>query len=282
MRRNLRLKIFSLLLALLLWMLATGESQKVKDLQVPLQFTGLSAGLDLSGLGAGDQFITLSPDRFRISGATVIRVEPPVLEIRIVRQAVREVPVVPRLEGKPPEGYEVVDYRVVPPTVAVVGPDDAVREVRRATTGSIPVDALVEGKEFRVYPVVESGSESRVRLRDPGARVRVRVTIRERSVERVLRDVPLHAEGASGPARIRPEAIDIRIAGPASLVGALDRGNLRAEVSLRGLPPRDREYRVAPRITLLGVPGNRISELEVQALSRMIAVRVAPEPPEEP
>lgn len=223
LRRNMALKFFSLVLALLVWILTTGESQKIKDLLVPLQYTQLPAGLaisgdapdkvslriqapepilqritedqvdarvDLSQLQPGDQYLTLSPDRFRVSGATVIRVEPQVLPIRIVRQAEKEVPVVPRIEGRPPEGYEVVDYRVDPATVAVVGPEDAVREVHRATTGSIPVGDLTASREIKVHPIPEADGSLGVRLR-----------------------------GDAPGARLKPESIDVRVSGPATLVG---------------------------------------------------------------
>jgi YbbR-like protein len=105
LRRNLALKSFALLLALFIWVLTTGEIQRVKDLTVPLQFTGVPPGmvlagevpdrvslrirapepilqritedqvdahLDLSQLPSGDQVVALTPDRFRVSGAEVI------------------------------------------------------------------------------------------------------------------------------------------------------------------------------------------------------------------
>jgi YbbR domain-containing protein len=232
--RNLALKFFSLVLALLVWVLTTGENQKIKDLVVPLQYTHLPPGmaisgeapdrvslriqapepilqritedqvdasLDLSHLQPGDQYLTLSPDRFRVSGATVIRVEPQVVPIRIVRQAEKEVPVVPRIEGRPPEGYEVVDYRVDPATVVITGPEDAVRGVHRATTGSIPVGGLTTSREIRVHPIPEADESGRVRIRDAGRQVTVLLGIREKIARRVLRSVPvrLQGEAAGGP-----------------------------------------------------------------------------------
>lgn len=309
LRRNFPLKFFSLVLALLVWILTTGESQRVKDLQVPAQFTRLPDGLELSGdvpdtisiriqapepmlqritgdhvdarldlshLQPGDQYLTLSPDRFRVPGATVLRVEPPVLPVRLVRRMEKTVPVVPRLEGKPPEGYEVVDYRVNPDSVAVVGPEDAVREVRRATTGSIPVEGLTVGREFAVHPVPESPEASRVRLKHPGRSVSVRVEIREKPARRVLKDVPVRIRGDSFSVRLAPRTIDVRLWGPASLVNALDRGNLVAEVDLSDLPPRSRDYRVAPRVSLVGLPADRAEKIRLEPVPGSISVRTGP------
>jgi YbbR domain-containing protein len=305
--RNLALKFSSVLLALLVWILATGEIQRIKDLTVPLQFTGLPSGmalsgqapdrvsmriegpepilqritedqvdarLDLSQLPAGDQVVTLSPDRFRVSGAKVIRVDPRVLPLRIVPLVEKSVPVVPRLEGKPPEGFEVVDYQVDPATVVVVGPEDLVREVRRATTGSIPVAGLTASREMEVHPVPEGESGGSVRLQDPDSTVRVRVGIRERELARTLRSVPVRVGGGLHAGRIRPDSIDVKVSGPASLVGALDRGNLRVEVDVEGLAPRERVYRLTPRVRLVGVPPERENEMEIIPASRTVSVSI--------
>ena len=315
LRRNLPLKFFSLVLALLVWILTTGESQKIKDLLVPLQYTRLPEGLaisgeapdqvslriqapepilqritedqvdaslDLSRLQPGEQYLTLSPDRFHVPGATVIRVEPQVLPIRIVRRAEKVVPVVPRIEGKPPEGYEVVDYRVDPATVAVVGPEDAVREVRRATTGSIPVGDLTASREIQVHPIPEADGSLGVRLRDPDRQVTVRVGIREKEVRRVLRDVPVRIRGDAPAARLKPESIDVKVSGPATLVNSLDRGNLLVELHLSGLAPREKEYRIVPRVTLVGLSAARAGEVLAEPASRSIAVWIGPRPSERP
>ena len=312
-RKNLSLKALALLLALFVWVFTTGEIQRVKDLTVPLQFTGLPRGmvlsgevpdrvslriqasepilqrisadqvdvhLDLSQLPAGDQVLMLTPDRFRVSGAQVIRVTPRVLPLRIVPQAEKEVAVVPRLEGKPPEGFEVVDYRVEPSTVVVVGPEDAVREVRRATTGSIPVGGLIASSELRVHPIPEGNTGSPVHPRDPDSTVLVRIGVRERPLERSFKDVPVRARGAAYEARLRPEAINVRVSGPTSLVAALDRGNLLVEVDLEGLRPRERDYRLPPRVRLVGVSRER--ELEVLSASRTVAVRIGTVAQEKP
>jgi len=315
LRRNLSLKFFSLVLALLVWILTTGESQKIKDLLVPLQYTRLPPGLaisgeapdkvslriqapepilqritedqvdasvDLSRLQPGEQYLTLSPDRFHVPGATVIRVEPQLLPVRIVRRAEKEVPVVPRIEGRPPEGYEVVDYRVDPPTVAVAGPEDAVREVHRATTGSIPVGDLTASREIRVHPIPEGDGSAGVRLRDPGRQVTVRIGIREKEVRRVVEHVPVRIRGEAPAARLKPESIGVRISGPATQVNSLDRRNLLVEVSIAGLAPREREYRVAPRVTLVGLPASGAGAVLAEPESRSISVWIGPRPSERP
>jgi hypothetical protein len=315
LRRNLALKFFSGVLALLVWILTTGENQKIKDLLVPLQYTHLPAGmaisgdapdkvslriqapepilqritedqvdgsLDLSQIQPGDQYLTLSTDRFRVPGATVIRVEPRVLPLRIVRQGQKEVPVVPRIEGKPPEGYEVVDYAVVPATVVVLGPEDAVRDVRRATTGSIPVEGLTASREVRVHPIPEDDSTGRVRIRDADRQVTVRIGIREKSFRRLLRSVPVHVRGEAFPIRVKPDLVDVRVSGPASVVRSLDRGNLLVEIQVERLAPREKEYRIVPQVSLVGLSSEASREIRAESAASSIAVWVNPRSSEKP
>jgi YbbR domain-containing protein len=200
--------------------------------------------------------------------------------VRIVPQVEKNVPVVPRLEGKPPEGYEVVDYRVDPAAVAIVGPENAARGVRRATTGSISVSGLTASRQIRVHPIPDDAAGGSVRMKDPEATVTVRIGVQEKRQERILKDVPVHARGANFEARLRPNVINVKVAGPSSLVGALDRGNLLVEVELRGLPPRDWDYQVLPRVSLVGVSRER--ELEVSPGARTVSVRIEPTVQEKP
>ena len=315
LRRNLALKFFSAVLALLVWILTTGENQKIKDLLVPLQYTHLPPGMDISGdapdkvslriqapepilqritedqvdgsldlsqIQPGDQYLTLSPERFHVSGATVIRVEPRLLPLRIVRQAEKVVPVVPRIEGKPPAGYEVIDYGVVPATVVVIGPEDAVREIRRATTGSIPVEGLMESREIRVHPVPDADESGRVRVRDAGLKVTVRIGIREKPLRRILRGVPVHLRGGAPGVRWKPASLDVKVTGPASVISALDRGNLMVEVAAEDLAPREKEYRIAPRVSLVGLPQGTSREVQAESAVAFISIWVAPRFPEQP
>jgi hypothetical protein len=238
--------------------------------------------LDLSQIQPGDQYLTLSPERFHVPGATVIRVEPRLLPLRIVRQAEKEVPVVPRIEGKPPEGYEVIDYGVVPATVVVVGPEDAVREIRRATTGSIPVEGLMASREIRVHPVPDADESGRVRVRDADLKVTVRIGIREKPLRRILRGVPVHLRGGAPGVRWKPVSLDVKVSGPTSVVNALDRGNLRVEVAAGDLAPREKEYRIPPRVSLVGLPPGISRGVQAEPAVAFISIWVGPRSSEKP
>ena len=176
----------------------------------------------------------------------------------------------------------MVDYRVDPASVIVVGPEDAVREVREATTGSILVTSFTSPREVTTYPIAGFSGNERIRLKNPEQRVKVHIGIREESAKRILRNVPVRLRGGTVGARLKPDSIDVTLTGPASVVNSLERGNLLVEVDVDGLAPRGRAYRLEPRVSIVGVAEESASKIEIASRNGSIAVRIVPETPEEP
>src|ERR1041385_1993635 len=135
------LKLLSLAIALVLWLLVTGQNQPVTaHVNVQLNFirpqaleisndpprtvdvmlTGsrnklddltsldLVATVDLSAQGAGERVLRLA-DKAQITlpqGIKVDGYQPSAIPIRLEEIVERQVPVEPKLEGKPDEGFE--------------------------------------------------------------------------------------------------------------------------------------------------------------------------------
>src|SRR5437867_5658556 len=209
--QNLYLKIFSLMLAFVCWYVVRSEEERVRDFAVPLEYVGLSPGLELSGrvvdwvairlrateplLGTitedrlsaridlgraspGEQYIPLTPEMIRApGGALVERISPDLVKVRIDRRSRREVPVIAEFSGSPPSGYERVRYIIEPPMVTIEGPANEVEKVTRALTGTILLDGETADYEIEATPIPDAPSWSRVRVVTPQGPVRVRVTI---------------------------------------------------------------------------------------------------------
>jgi len=122
---NLSLKLLALLLAVALWLLATGAKESERDLSIPLALRNLPAGLSVAGplpdavevtvagprirlLGLRTEELSLSLDlrnlregtvtfsgmekRLRIPpGITMMRIYPSVVDVKLVRTARRGV-----------------------------------------------------------------------------------------------------------------------------------------------------------------------------------------------
>lgn len=211
-RKNLYLKIFSLLLALACWFVISSEEEHVKDIAVPVEYVNLPPALEISGqpidtvavrlrapepilrtitedrLAAridlarailGEQHIQLTAKMFRVpGGATVARITPDLLPLKIEKRVRRDVPVVADFAGRPPRGYQMVGHEIDPAEVTIEGPASEVARVERATTGTIILGGESADLEIEVTPIPDAAPDSRVRVVSPRGPVRVRVTIK--------------------------------------------------------------------------------------------------------
>src|SRR5512132_1807092 len=161
--RHLGLKALSVVLALLLWMIVSGEETVERGLRVPLELQQVPAGLELLGevpatvdvrvrgasgtlsrVGTGDvvavldlrgaregrRLFPLTPEQMRVPfGVEVVQVSPSAVAMAFERSASRQLPVVPAVDGHPAPGYVVGAKTADPPRVEVVGPESVIKSV---------------------------------------------------------------------------------------------------------------------------------------------------------
>src|SRR3989338_7177997 len=171
--RHIGLKLLSVTIAVLLWMVIAGEETVERGLRVPLELQQFPAGLellgevpttadvrvrgasgtlsrvspgdivavlDLHGARAGERLFHLTPEQVRAPvGGEGGQVTPPTGAVAVEKAASRNSPVKPAIEGKPAAGYVVGRSTADPPTVEVVGPESAVRRVNEALTEPVSV-----------------------------------------------------------------------------------------------------------------------------------------------
>jgi YbbR domain-containing protein len=205
--RNLALKVVSVVLAALLWLIVAGERTVERALRIPLEFTNIPAQLELVGdpptavdvrvrgasgtlsrLSAGDMAAVLDVRTPRPGqrlyhltgsevrapfGVDVVQVAPSTIALFFERSSAKTVTVTPVLEGQPAEGYMVEKVTSDPARVEVVGPASALKELANAVTEAVSV----EGATTTVTESVTVGpADPTVRLRGPQT-ARVTVTI---------------------------------------------------------------------------------------------------------
>src|ERR1700722_11633221 len=162
--RLLGLKLLSVALAVLLWMVVAGEEIVERGLRIPLELQQFPPGLeldseppslvdarvrgssgtlsrlssgdvvaviDLRGAKVGRRLFPLTPEQVRVPfGVEIVQVTPSTVALVLESSASKQVPVEPTLEGTPASGFVVGKKTVDPPSVEIVGPDSA---VKRAT-----------------------------------------------------------------------------------------------------------------------------------------------------
>jgi YbbR domain-containing protein len=220
--RHLGLKIWSLVLAVALWLAVTGDESVERGLRVPLELQQFPPGLELQGdapalvdvrvrgesgalgrVGAGDivavldlkparpgrRLFQLTPEQVRVPfGVEVVQVSPSSIALAFEKSATRQLPVVPAVEGVPAAGFVVGKPVSNPPTVEVIGPESAVTRA----TGAMTEPISVTGAKQEITETVNIGFlDSALRLKTPRQSV-VTVPILPGPVERTLVDQPVH------------------------------------------------------------------------------------------
>ena len=264
--RHLGLKFLSIALAVLLWLVVSGEQIVERALRIPLEFTNLPAHLEMVGdtpaavdvrvrgssgalsrLGQGDLVAVLDLRTARTGrrlfhltggdvrtpfGVEVVQVSPSNVAVAFEVSASRIVPVVPAVEGDPAEGYVVGTVTAQPATVEVVGPESALENLTEAITEPV----IIEGASGLVRESVTIGvPDPAVRLREPRA-AEVTVTVTAAPVEQRVEGVPVTLRNGRGAeAAVTPARVTVVVRGAREAVDALTADAIDASVDLEGL-----------------------------------------------
>jgi YbbR domain-containing protein len=260
------LKLLSLAIAVVLWLLVTGQNQPVTaHVNVQLNFirpqaleisndpprtvdvtlTGsrnklddltsldLVATVDISDQRAGERVLRLA-DRAKITlpqGIKVDGFQPSAIPIRLEEIVDRQVPIELKLEGKPDDGFEV--YSVYPNkgSVSVRGPASRVNALQKVSTESI----WLAGRKasFDASNVALDVPDPKVDLLEP--MVSVAVEIGERRIEKTFSGVPVTTTGGG---KVQPATTSVTLLGVASFLEALKPEELRIVLAGENLEPR--------------------------------------------
>jgi YbbR domain-containing protein len=289
--QNLLLMAVSVGLAVLLWFLVSEEERSEIILSTPLEYRGLPKGfeilsdggllttvnvwvrgttatiknlqphevrawVDLAGAGPGDRILELSSANVQVPyDFAVLRISPSQIRLRIEQIVTRRVPVMPQLEGKPPDGYALVGTFVTPPEVEIVGPKSAVDAIKRVITDSIDLSTIKSEFSSKVNAGVEN---SAVRL---GKTKEVVVSLRVSEIKDILtlRRVALSIEGSKGIVRFTPKVVRVELQAAKPLLKQVVPAELRAVLDLKGL--KAGVYELTPRIE--GLNNKSISVITV-------------------
>lgn len=289
---NLGLKAISLVLAAVTWFVIAGEKTSERGLSVPvelqnlpkdLELTGgvvtnvevrlraspgiihglgprdLSAVIDLQGASEGERIVHLSPDTIRLPfGVKVVKVTPSILTLNFERTLEKDVPVRPRLQGRPAPGHEVAELASEPAQVRITGPKSRVQDVESAYTEPVSL----EGARDTVVDTVNIGLEDPVVRLAGSARVKVTARIREEQSRRTLEGLAVTVRG--GTAQVRPASVKVVLGGPVSLLEGLDRARVLPYVTVS----RDGASRAAVAVELLpGLTGVTVVETQPAEVS---------------
>ena len=256
LHRNLKTKVFSLFLAIVLWcyLLLTSKNPVVErtwHLQVDLRRvpaghvgTVTPAAVKLVVHGREQVMSALDVSRFKVSAdsadlvpgehwikvrtdqpeGVTVRVEPTQVKVTIERVLRRIKPVEFKLEGEPPPGYELGNPTGEPAMVTVYGAESRVDEVRRALA-VINLARITPGlaQLIPVVPVDVHGAKLEQVEVSP-ARISIRVPVKAVRIPRAL-PVVVETTGMAAPgyrvASVGVEPAVVTVIGPSDVVSEM-------------------------------------------------------------
>ena len=263
------LKVLSLGLAVLLWMVVAGEETVERGLRIPLELQQMPGGLELIGevpatvdvrvrgasgtlsrVGAGDiiavldlrsartgrRLFPLTADQVRVPfGVEVVQVLPSAVAMAFELSVTRDVPIVPSVDGRPAPGYAVGEMTAEPRTAEVIGPETAVERATEVLAEPVPVN----GAKADVRQAVTLG------LLDPSLRLKtartatVTVQIVPAPLERTLRHRPVHLRNVAAnlQAEAVPSTVDLTLRGNREALNHFEAADIVAFIDLAGLGP---------------------------------------------
>ena len=262
------LKIVSIALAVVLWMLVSSQRASVeRGLRIPLELQNLPENLemvdppqesvdvrvrgtadalgriapgdlvatvDLSAAQPGRRLFHLSTERVKAPfSVAVTQVTPSSVAIRFEPSAIRVVPVIASVEGEPAPGFIVGRISADPPTVEIVGPESLLRRVSEAITEPLWVgSARADVHSTVVVGVADEG----VRLKSVKTAA-VAVAIVPAPEERHLTAVPVRARNLAGGLRatITPPNVRVRVRGTKESLAKIKDSSIVAYVDLESM-----------------------------------------------
>ncbi len=258
---NLTLKLFSLAVAVLLFLFVSVESATPVDVDFRLEYrtaddimivgkapdklhTTLQGPwatfrsfdinelkpvvIDLTTAGPGSMRYSLdTTDVDPPGGMNVVAITPSEIELTLDRKVERQFLVQVDLIGRPAFGYVLESNDVSPRRVRVNGPASLMQTIDHIYTR--PLD--IEGKtESFTTDLDLSPPRPPLFLRD--RHVTVSVQIAEEFVTRAFDNLPVRAADAPAGTRVTPERVSIKLNGPRSLIESLDAKSLEPYIDV--------------------------------------------------
>ena len=298
---NLLLKMASLLVSIILWILVSGERNTEWSYLVPLDIVdqpseliitnnfprfldvrlqgsqnfirGLNPKdmvlqLDLSDIKPGSNIIPITADLIKAPrGAAVTRINPSYITFDVETLVRKKVTLDADIQGKPAHDFFVESVEIIPQVIDIMGAESEAKNIRTLRTVAISIS----GANSDINKEVQVDIRGRKVIIDRKDPVIVNVKIKEVSAKLELKDVRPEVINSRYRASLKPEKINIMIEGPKSLVNSMKEGGIVAQVNAGDLKPgaykKDIEFKLPDGVRLIySYPKNvtlRVSDKEL-------------------
>lgn len=262
---NKGLKLLALVLAVLLFAVSRQPISDVKIFNVPLEYRGLSPGVEISGeveqtvsvrvRGPRDLVRSLTPTQLSViadltnkepgervvqlhpsdvslpdNNIQVVQVEPAGIRLMLEPKQRKRVAIEAQFMGQPADGLEIYRVSAEPPEIGIEGPQSQLNKVGRLLTETVNLSGHSE--TFQAMVDVETPHKS-LRVLTPSP-VKLTIQIGERRGFHHFSGVPVHWINQSAGGRLLTNTVEVELFGPNSALNALQAKDMRAEVTSNG------------------------------------------------
>lgn len=259
------LKLWSFILALILWYAIQGERVIEAFIEVPVEIKNRPQRLIVANDVADKIRLTVRGTQSRINqlraetpepylidlrnsapgnilfkvftfdfkmpeGVAITRIHPTQLMVLLERQQSRRLPVLPQFSGALENGFSVEATSVEPPSVTVNGPESELAQLQGVPTQPIALDGVRRDIAGTYEVEIADDAVSSV---DGDPHVTVRVKIAEHPLSEQLEQVPIELRGAPSRADIYPRVATLMIRGPAGTINDFKKQPPRLYVDAR-------------------------------------------------
>jgi YbbR-like protein len=297
--RNLGLKLFSLLIAVLLaYFVHSDTNEGVVAISVPVELKGLppqktvvlpiikQVQVSIKGPSFLLSQIYASPPAFHIKvpsdvgnryiaklsksllalppGVDIMSIEPAEIDFTLDNLLRKEIPVQVEQFGAPPEGLKISELIVKPSRVTIVGPESELSSLNIINTEPLDVRDITSDTEKDVpLKIINRYSDISTN------QVKVKIVLTSLNAERVLSDIPVEVRSLSGEmAKVTPSKVSVKISGLKDKVSHIKNDDIVPYVRLHKDSLDGNEYNVeidAPKsITVITVEPNKVKVVRVQ------------------
>ena len=263
---NILLKLVSLLTAIILWSIVSGERDTEWAFLVPLEVEGvaedriitnnipefldvriqgaktflseispqeLTVVLNAETLKPGSNFFPITPNQVRTPrGAKVTRINPSYITLEVDRRLKKRLDVVAEIEGRPPKGFVLDSVEVAPPAIEVSAAAGDLKGLKVLKTGVIDISGIKSDLKTEVA-IDTLGGKLTLSRQEP---VAVTVHIKELTSKVRLSSVDISIENSQLKSSISRSRAKLLLEVPRSLVADVKKGlGVRAVVDAGGL-----------------------------------------------
>ncbi|HKV38908.1 MAG TPA: CdaR family protein [Blastocatellia bacterium] len=190
-----------------------------------LRSNQLTVIADMTGIEPGVRVIPLKLDRTHLpANVEDVEIDPQRIRVTVEREMTKDVPIKPRFDGDPKEGYEVRGWHISPSEIQIVGASSQVRGITEVSTETVGLTG--RNSSFSELVAIDIGTAN---VNIGGAADRkalLQVDIGEVTKERVVSGIPVNLAGAPPRVYPLPGRASVKVSGPRSQIDALSAADI--------------------------------------------------------